>query len=173
MIRENEFADNIIRFCDTCISAITPFNPCSRHLNEILSTPQNEQMELYDTLKVYLFLVQHLIETDLPAKPILIIPLISQSVNIEMKAPTSVEDLRNQIDSSEPPSLALLDWQHNKLATPCEEYCSPLDFQLLNSSQNQVYIYYREFRYLMGKINNWEYSRAIYAEYFPNGLVTQ
>ncbi|MCB0107995.1 MAG: hypothetical protein KDE53_18865 [Caldilineaceae bacterium] len=173
MIKENEFVDKIIYFCENCLPTITPFSPCSLHLNEILGTPQSKQVDLSDMLKLYLFLVQHLIGTNLPAKPVLVIPLISQSFNIEMKVPTSVEDLRNQIDISEPPSLILLDWQHNKLVAPCEEYCSPLDFQLLDSSQDQVYIYYREFRYLIGKINSWEYSRAIYAEYYPKGLVTQ
>lgn len=170
---EAKFADTIANFCINGIIAVTPLTPYSLHLNKILSSSQNKSVYLDDTLKIYLFLVQHLIEIGQPVKPILVIPLVSQDFNIEMKIPTSMEDLYNQIDSLEPPSLILLDWQHNKMVAPCEEYCCPLDFQLLPSLQEYIYIYYREFRYLLGKVNKWEYSRAIYAEYYPNGLITQ
>lgn len=168
-----KFADTIVNFCANCIPTVTPLTPCSLHLNEILGSSQNKAIYLVDTLTSYVFLVQHLIAIDLPVKPVLVIPLISQAFNIEMRTPASIEDLHNQIDSFEPPSLILLDWQHNKMVAPCEEYCSPLDFQLLHPSQDHIYIYYREFRYLLGKFNNWEYSRAVYVEYYPNGVVTQ
>lgn len=174
--------------------------PISIHVDSFLTDVSTNL--LTESIRLYQQLVDYLVEIGLPVQPILVIPLLSKSNSIQMQVPYSLSELRNQIDTDEPPSLYLVSWESSKGVAVCEEYRMPLSFDLgmafkqqsnfsqdfsvaqvqvdelrasnsLAGSKKTFYSYYREYRYGLALRNRWEYSRCIYVEYYPEGIHIQ
>jgi hypothetical protein len=146
------------------LSQVTAEHALSIHLDELLEKPIN--LNEYLTLGLVAFgqLVELLQILQFPIKPMLVIPLASHSSQISRIIPSSMSDLETEL-TPEPPSLYLLDWTPVECFGVCEEYRSPLPFNLL--TQSGVYVYYREYRYEMDILHDWEFMRAIYVNYWP------
>jgi len=136
----------------------------SIHLDELLDQPINPNEYIPLGLTAFGRLIELLQALQLPVKPMLVIPLTSHSNQISRIIPSNMSDLETEL-TPEPPSLYLLDWTPVEYFGVCEEYRSPLPFNLL--AQSGVYVYYREYRYEMDIIHDWEFMRAIYVNYWP------
>jgi len=172
MIRDKYTMLAVETWCTEKLQFVTPTNPISIHLDELLSFTKGNPEGLMIAFKIYQNLIEFLTTLDMPIKPIMVIPLKYSDSRVALLAPNSFEDLCTQYDAKESPSLYLIDWQGCKFAAPCEEYCVPLIFELPIDTI-KVYSYYREYRYQLGIDRNWDFSRAIYAEYYPDGLLVQ
>jgi len=172
-VSKTGYVENLIKqWLVTNLPTVSVTNPVTIHLDELIGDTIFEKNTLTVSIDVYQTLVEQLVALETPVKPGLVIPLVSSSRKLTMKVPLNLEELIHQRDQNEPPSLYLIDWRPNKTRVVCEEFHTPLSFNLLTIG-NQVYSYYREFRYSLGIKNNWEYSRAVYVEFFPDGLLIQ
>jgi hypothetical protein len=111
-----------------------------------------------------------------PCKCGVVFPLLSKWKKIRLKVPSTLEEIETELDI-EPPSLFLETWETRKNYERIEEYRYPIDSNLLLDSEMTIkaienfFSYYREFRYSEALLENFEYSRCIYIEYFPNGKI--
>lgn len=154
---------------------VTSLNPVSIHLDQLLyKTPKKKPVIISSSLNIFTILVKILREHQVPVKPILTIPLAEISNEITSDIPRNLEDLTNQLNEFESPSFYLADWGPLKWIALCEEINIPLPFKLLDGEfANDIYVYYREFRYGRAIRFNSEYARVIYAEYYPDGVRIQ
>ena len=108
------------------------------------------------------------LETErLPLRMLVVIPLQTHEDGISLEVPRSYEDLLTHLNYKEPPSLYITDSGLSKYRDVVEEYISPLPFIMPNVDYTSVAVYYRESRDQVSISRDWEYSRNIYLEYFP------
>jgi hypothetical protein len=111
-----------------------------------------------------------------PCRCGVIIPLVSKWKKMRLQPPATLKEINAQVNESDPPSLFLEIWE-KKYYLPIQEYCFPVNSNLLlnpkiiNQPIEKFYTYYRELRYNEDIVNNWEFIRRIYFEYFPNGNI--
>jgi len=143
---------------------VNPQNPLSIHLDELLDQPVSLPDYLNLGLATFNYTLELLQPVQFPVKPLLVIPLTSESNEMKRLVPSDLNTLEHEF-TPEPPSLYLLAWNPVEYWGVCEEYRSPLPFCL--ATQTGVYVYYREYRYEMDIQHNWEFMRAIYVTYWP------
>jgi hypothetical protein len=108
-----------------------------------------------------------------PCKCGVVIPLLGKWKKIRFKVPSTSEEIEAEFDM-EPPSLFLENWEFKNYEW-IEEYRLPINSGILLNPEKTIkpldyfYTYYREYRSFEDLLNNWEYGRCIYIEYFPNG----
>ena len=153
------------------LQSVSTCSSVSIHIDELLGRDMKKAETIVVSIRAFIALVEQMRTLQMPAKPILVIPLEATSTMIELNTPRSVEAMEDQL-AFEPPSLCLEDWGSSKHFAVCEEYKSPLAFDLMDIGipidDHNVYVYYREHRYAMGIENEWEFARAVYVEYYPD-----
>jgi hypothetical protein len=142
--------------------------PVSNHINELVNIVLPKEDSLNLSIKAYRILVHSTRNLGTPVKPGLVIPLKSKFKNLSLQIPKSRDELIAHLDD-EPPSLYLEAWEQAKKFIYCEEYRVPLEMQFLEDLDKNCFIYYREHRYSLAILNDWEYGRGIYLEYYPDG----
>ena len=149
------------------LGSVSVRNPVSNHLDEVLGRPV-ERPDIIDlSLHAYAILVDQMQKLRMPAQPVLVIPLRSESIRLEATVPQDLPSIKSLWRQVEPPSLYLFSWDASRLLEVCEEYRAPLVFDPMPPPIAGTYAYYREFRDMAGIENNWEFTKGVYVEYFP------
>lgn len=152
------------------MNTVTAYNPQTKHITDILERPLIANKEIFGiSLLAIRILARELQMLNNPLKAGLVIPLQSDFKQIINKVPNSFEDILIEMEKHDPPSLILESWEIARNFTITEEFRTPLKFPLFDEPLQKFYFYYREFRYERDYINDWEYSRCIFVEYYPDG----
>jgi len=139
----------------------------SNHITEILGEePKEKWIDLSVLCMTSLTnkLRERRLERDY--KILLAIPLVCDEFAASMKVPKSLVEMAEQLDI-EPPGIYLSQATVVHSYKPVEEYACPVRFPLIPDAH--FYTYYREHRYIESMVNEWEFSRAIYVSYYPEG----
>lgn len=164
---------SVRKWVEDNLSLVTPMYPVSIHLDHVYKGLKLNEL-VSNAVHAFAVLIEVLRELQVPAKPVLTIPLAEISREITGSVPRNLKGLEKQLHELTPPSLYLLDWGPVKFVALCEELSIPLPFKLLdNEFADDIYVYYREYRYGRGIKANWEFARSIYAEYYPDGVRVQ
>jgi hypothetical protein len=142
--------------------------PVSNHINELVNIILPKEDSLNLSIKAFRILVDYTRNLGTPVKPGLVIPLKSKFSKLLLQIPKSRDELIANLDD-EPPSLYLEAWEPAKKFIYSEEYRVPLEIQFLEDLDKNCFIYYREHRYTLAILNDWEYVRGIHLEYYPDG----
>jgi hypothetical protein len=167
---DKQIESMVKRWLDTNLALVEVKRPISNHIDEIIHAKELISDVVNVSVQAYLSLVELLRQLQTPVKPMLIIPLHSTSRTITQAVPTTLSEVRAQLDL-EPPSLYLVDWDIGKAGALCEEFNTPLPFELIDRSFENIYLSYIEIRCTGYLENNWEFRREIRAEYFPLGVI--
>ncbi|MFC6591402.1 hypothetical protein ACFP81_04830 [Deinococcus lacus] len=97
---------------------------------------------------------------------LLVLPLRALGNQVFATYPANLKELSTECDEFEPPSLYLLDRKHNINTEFVEEHVKPISFFELIPNSEGLRAYYREWRDFQNVSQNWEYSRAIYIQYY-------
>ncbi len=164
---------NVMNWVEHSLPMVTAENPVSIDLDQLQNTKNTKQI-VPGSIFAFVVLVKTLIHYELPVKPILTIPLLETANQFTYATPHSLQDMEKQLHDLELPSLYLLHWGPRKWTPLCEELNIPLPFKLMeNQFTDNTYVYYREFRYGRRIQLDCEFSRVIYAEYYPDGVKIQ
>jgi hypothetical protein len=165
--------DEVIKkWLEMSLPKVSSVHPVTVHLRDLLGEVEPPIESVNKSIQAFNILIEQLTGLGTPVKPVLVISLKSYSHKFDNQSPMNMEELSNQLDQYESPSLYLLDWQLPKSIALCEELRVPFSAPWLGVNIH-TYLYYREFRYSMAINNKWEVSRAIYAEYYPDGIMVQ
>ena len=160
--------EQIERWVEGNLRSVSARSPVSNHLDELLGREIERSEMISLSLRCFALLVEHMRERLTPTQPMLVIPLVSESNKLQAVVPQDLQSIKDQWRHVESPSLYMLDWDASRHLYICEEYRSPLAFDLTDPPIPGVYTYYREFRSEMDIRNDWEFTRCIYAEYYPD-----
>lgn len=165
--------DKVIqKWLEISLAHVSSVHPVTIHLRDLVGDSKTITDSVIQSTLAFNLLIEQLSVSGMPVKPVLTISLRSYSHKIEYQLPKSMEELIDQIDPYESPSLYLVNWNPPKSIALCEELRAPLSAPWLGVNLH-TYLYYREFRYGLAFNNRWEFSRAIYAEYYPEGIIIQ
>lgn len=139
----------------------------SGHIDEIVSGLTGSSEWFRASLEAFRLVVEQLMALDTPAQPLLVIPLLSGSTQLQATVPSELNMAMTMADDLEPPSLYLLAWEAWFYLDETEEYKVPLKFELIDPPIQGIYEYYREFRTREGLERGWEFDRSIYVAYYP------
>jgi len=142
-------------------------NPVSIHIDMLVGKEVERSQLIPLSIEAFIALVKRIRKLQIPIQPTLAIPLVTLSNRVEMAAPHNLETLESQLPDRETPSLYLLDPNTWRGCENYEEYKAPLGFSLLARSTKGIYFCYRELRDGLAIKNNWEFARAVYAEFYP------
>lgn len=148
------------------ISLVSAKHPVSIHIDELLGRKFKGQESLRISLDAFEQVINILLKNGVPVQPSLTIILESESKKIELNIPKNRKEIVAQL-APEPPSVYLVSWDASKYLSVIEEYKTPLPFDLLLNEVEGVITYYIEYRGSIGIENDWEFSRAIYLDYYP------
>jgi len=164
--------DNLIhQWVKNNLNLVDTARPISIHITDLLSIELKSEEVIGTSISIFSRIVREIIDLGNPVQPILTIPLISESHHILQKLPVNIDDLMLQIDYFEPPSIYLVSWNRIKKIAPVEEFKIPLGFNLFDEQDVNYYSYYREHRYAIALKESWEFTRGIYIEYYPQGML--
>lgn len=138
------------------------------HVDLFLNGDSPKTKLVSDSLNLYYELVNHCINTNLICEylPLLCIPLTS-SENIKV----SFEEDELFLDQiAEPPSLYLVQRKSSMFVEQIEEYKIYINSPIKIIDKN-YFCYYRCFRNKDEIMNDFEYNRCIYWEYFPDKYI--
>lgn len=155
----------IERWIENNLHLLASHNHLSIHIDTLLGEGINQSEIISTSLEVFTLLVGQTEKQKISARPGLVIPLLSDSYQLEAVVPQNLEEIENQLND-EPPSLYLLDCKVLKYLAIYEEYKCPLSLELFKDIREGTYIYYREFRDATAIKNEWEFSRCVYVEYY-------
>jgi hypothetical protein len=111
--------------------------------------------------KTTFLILEEVTKADLSVEPFLTIPLGYGTNKLAANCPQNMDELQNQWDDFEPPSLYMLSSESLIPPETWEEYKCPLPFNLFEED-SPTYSYYREFRTLEDIKNDWEFFRCVY-----------
>ncbi|WP_425147462.1 hypothetical protein [Deinococcus sp.] len=120
-----------------------------------------------DSINAFTNTIDYLINIGKKCKVILVLPLETLSSELSCLIPQTQSDVEKAM-SAESPSLYITAEDIFSYKEPIEEYKHPLNFSLCEIYSENVLEYYREYRSILELNNSWEYSRAIYLEYFTD-----
>jgi hypothetical protein len=99
----------LARWINANLGLVSLRNPVSDHLDDVLGR-KIEPAEMIDlALTAFVLLVEELGRRQMPAQPLLVIPLESESNQLEANVPQDMQVIRAFWRQEEPPSLYLLD----------------------------------------------------------------
>lgn len=161
----------IDQWLDTNLPSLSARQPITIHIDQLFHGAATRRDLLQAALDAFEYALTKIDILAAPPKVGLVIPLIAYGQQLVAAPPLDVNDVVGQLDR-EPPSLYVLDWNAYKIRHIVEEYRLPLAFTLSPSlMSDSIDTYYREFRDEMGIRRGWEYSRAIYLEYYSSKLM--
>jgi hypothetical protein len=162
-----QFKQIISQWVLSNLDQVSVQKPSSVHIDTLLGSelPAEELLPL--SLQLFTDLIDIIKQMGITFQPGIVIPLIDGSQELEASVPLSFDELEKQLHELERPSLYLIDRETWKYVQVFEEYKYPICFDLLKLETDDIYVYYREFRSMMAIENNWEFTRCIYADYYP------
>jgi hypothetical protein len=147
---------------------VTPVHPISAHISDLLGRRITKKSMLSVSFASLLVVIRESKSLGNPVKIFLIIPLNSISNKISFQIPQDLKNIQADL-CDEPPSIYLKSWEMARQSTIVEEYKIPIKLDLPTEFEDQLYVYYSECRYEIAFVNNWEFSRCIFVEYYPEG----
>jgi hypothetical protein len=147
-------------------------HPQSMHLDELLGSRLHDVDQLNLALTAFRYLIDELARVSMPVQPAIAIPLLGESTVIQAAVPRSMDEVRRQWRSVEPPRLYMLDLSLYSHPLIRESYTTPLPFHLFTPAIDGVYAFYEESREALGMRAGWEFARTVSARYFPLSLRT-
>lgn len=163
---DNEILSRTINWVNDNFTEVTEKQPISIHIDELLGTKVKGEEALDASLDAYRNIIAFLEKESVPVQPSLTIILHGDNKGMNFIPPKNKEEIISQL-GLEPPSIYLLSWDSSKYLSVNEQYKKPLGFNLLHHKVEGVFTYYIEYRNQIGIENDWEFSRAIYLDYFP------
>ena len=146
--------------------------PLCAHVSEFFPANISRDKLFEGSLALFLECVGLVKEKSLDGEvmPALVIPLLYSD---KLHVWDDSISLSDQLHDMEPPSLYLIEYKIAKYFEKVEEYRVPVELDLgwVELTKKNFSIYYRCHRSIEEIENDWEYSRAIYLEYYPDNLL--
>jgi hypothetical protein len=140
----------------------------SFHIDEILHESQTKEELLKSSIRLFDCVIDVIGSEINNTKPVLIIPLNPSEV---IRTDFNITDLSGKDLGEESPSIYLIKRDLDKYFEQWEEYLLPLKWNPFQRHKNRYNIYYRTYRDPLSFQNDWEYSRSIFIEYYPESLI--
>lgn len=147
------------------LAEVSVYNPMAIHVDELVQEEISNENVMETAVDLFLRLVGLLHVSRMPARPILVIPLRSESETLLMNPPETENELRQQI-TNESPSLFLTDWNASIHMKQIETYTRPLSIGLVPSERDGFLVTYHESRSVDDRDDR-VFSRSIHVEYYP------
>jgi hypothetical protein len=145
--------------------------PKDIHIDELLSMEIDRGDLITYSCSAFDLIIDQLQNRHFSGKVVLAFPLNIRGRKISMKPPKDYADFENQLDTLTPPSIFVFSWDISKYMEYVEEYIVPVEYDLpIKIDKEKTLVYFREHRNGLSLVNQWEFSRCIYIEYFLGGI---
>ncbi|MFZ6027928.1 MAG: hypothetical protein ACOYYS_09445 [Chloroflexota bacterium] len=150
------------------VNQVKPFRSASVHITDLSTLIIPDKSVIPVAFAAFATIINESKQVEEPVRITLVFPLRLMRNKLSLQIPKDWQSIQADF-SDEPPIIYLESWETTKRYVLVEEYKLPLKLDLPIDCNANFFTYYREHRYEMEMINDWEFSRCIYIEYYPNG----